>query len=197
MNEIWVAQLDEQTQDDLRTLINQDIKDMEIYSEEEIPELVESGMESKVSDLKEQEIANPDIKKTLEDGYLNFIKKEISNYKMEEFQLTEEQAISDIEDLNENSIIPLAFTEIGDDVEFNVQATLNLEDLRLEREIYNEFVYELETDNYDSLYDVAVSSQLLNFSDLIYPDLDIDELSKESNEIKNKKKIDNQNDMDL
>lgn len=170
-----VNDFDKETQEKLKELLAVEIKETGHYDSEEIEEHVERGMSSKVSDL--DEILTPEMQEVMDQGYVNIIRESLIEYNMNEFG-EDVSSDPDIKGLNTDSKIALAYTELGDMDEFNLQVTLDLEDNRLVSEVFNEDVYEVEYFNYETLKNVARDAKGYSFDNLItLEELDLDKLS--------------------
>lgn len=172
---MFVENFDKETQKKLKELLAVEIKETGHYDSQEIEEHVERGMSSKVSDL--DEILTPEMQEVMDQGYINIIRESLIDYHMNEWE-SDVSLDSEIVNLNNKSKIPLAFTELGDNQEFTIQVTLDIENNRLVSEVNGEHASDVEYLNYETLENVAKDVQYYTFENLVtLEELDIDTLA--------------------
>src|SRR5699024_5591342 len=79
--------------------------------------------------------------------------------------------------------IGLAFTELGDNAELNIQVTLNIPELKIRSEISGKFITATETLEHETLNEIITQIEKCDFEDLvtlIY--FDIDELVEQESQ---------------
>ena len=104
----------------------------------------------------------------------------IKEYKNLEFECYNE----DEEVFDSNLQCPLAYTTKGDNEEFEIQVTLDLNNNQIIKEISHVYINYKEYECFKDWEEIA--SKNLNFDDLIMTDMDVDDLLEE---IPNKKGI--------
>lgn len=127
------------------------------------------------------------------DGWNNFeevksfkyIKEIIMDYEESEFGGFENDEYGSVSksdiDVFPDSHYPLANTTLGDNEELELQVTLNLEDLRLETEVFNDYIHETEYIQCDSLKEISGVIDNVDFDDFVSLDeLDLDDLIDKS-----------------
>lgn len=113
-----------------------------------------------------------EIKSNCVDEYLK-ICKNIKEYEVFEFEREE----SDEEVFDENLEVPLAYTTKGDNEEFEIQVTLNLEEKRVIKELTSTNNLITEYIEFKDWSEIVEFTEYMNFEELIMTDVDVDEIS--------------------
>lgn len=99
------------------------------------------------------------------------------DYVMDEFGLSFMEAKDEVRFINQDSIVPIAFTTLGDGGELEIQVNLDINKARLESHVYGVEVEEVEYLQYEDLRHATYDLNHSDFVDLIrLNELDVDEL---------------------
>lgn len=118
---------------------------------------------------------NKNILSEIKKSYLEFVENEYSSDADEEnLQNLKKKA----KEIDLNSVIPVAYTTVGNNDEFELKVSLNLEEKRLERVISGEYVSEKDYYHYDSYEEIVNDIKEWDFDNLTENNFDYDELSQ-------------------
>ncbi|WP_080871771.1 hypothetical protein [Oceanobacillus timonensis] len=107
-----------------------------------------------------------------EEAGLEELKNAINEFHVEEFDISDEESIKE---LNQNDVVPLVHSSLGDSDELHVQTFLNVSEKRLEKVVSGDYLEEVEYLNYDSIQEIIEDLEENEFDYFI----ELDEIDKE------------------
>lgn len=115
--------------------------------------------------------------------YINKLKDILTNFFIDEYGMSEGEAYNEMELLEENKKLQIAYTTLGDNEELEINVFVNVREKRLEQVVSGRKINVVEYTNYGSLENMLNDLSHCDFEALVrLDDYDIDDLVSKDNQ---------------